>query len=90
MQWWEVNDYLEGMIKREHTPWESARFVAHTVACMFAKGVAKRADQWMPFPWEEEEAAARLSNGPDEAYMEEMRARIRQANEELNRHKVAK
>lgn len=81
MQWWEVNEFLDGLTMREHTQWESSRFIAHTVACMFTKGIAKRADQWMPFPWEEERENARLSNGPDEAYMEEMRRRIREENE---------
>lgn len=83
MQWWEVNDYLEGLRMREHTPWEAARFIAHTVACMFCKGVAKRADQWLPFTWEEEGNKAQLPFNEDahRKYVNEMRKRIREENE---------
>lgn len=80
MQWWEVNDFLDGLTMRDHSQWESSRFIAHTVACMFSKGIAKRADQWLPFPWEDERELQRQSTGPDQAYIDEMRRRIREEN----------
>ena len=65
-----------GYWRRYHPGWEQARLIAyHAAHAMGCKHMPPPITQWMQLPWEKADL-------PDDEEVEEMRARIREENEQ--------
>ena len=57
LKWWEIKSIIRGYNARHHHGWEQARLVAYNAHfCMGSKDTPPTVYQWLPLPWEKQEA----------------------------------
>ena len=69
---------LRGYYRRHHTGWEQARLVAYNAHyCMGAKDTPPVPSEWLPLPWEKEQADGNI---PSNEEVERMRREMMEYN----------
>ena len=62
LRWWEVKSIIRGYNARHHHGWEQARLVAYNAHfCMGSKDPLPLLNEWIKFPWEKQQPAAKVS-----------------------------